>query len=72
MSLYEHLVVVHDETGRTFICTLDHKCTEFLCSLERRRKIPNKLDELSEHERRSCTRFLGNTYLGQREEAGTR
>jgi hypothetical protein len=29
-------------------------------------KYLNKIEELSEHERRSCTRFLGNIDRGQR------
>ena len=59
MNLYEDLVVVDDADGKTFICTLDHKLREFFYGLKRNRKIPNKLEELSEHERRSCTRFFG-------------
>lgn len=73
MSLYDNLVVVSDETGRSFICTLDpNKCSEFLCRLERYPKIPRKLEELSEHERRTCTRYLGNSYLRKREQADAR
>ena len=65
MNLYEDLVVVEDEEGRAFICTLEHKCSEYVCRLDSNRKIPRKLEELSEHERRSCTRFLGRTDRGQ-------
>jgi len=65
MNLYEDLVLVDDEEGRVFICTLDHKCSDFVCRLNRIRKIPNKISELPEHERNSCTRFLGSTYRGQ-------
>jgi hypothetical protein len=59
MNMHEGLVLVDDEEGRAFICTLDHKCSEFVCKLDGNRKIPNKLDDLSEHERRSCIKFFG-------------
>jgi len=72
MNLYENIVAVNDEKGRAFICTLDHKFNEIIGRLDRYRKIPNKLEELSEHERRSCTRFFGNTYRGQRMQANVR
>lgn len=66
MNLYEdNLVLVDDEDGRAFICTLEHKCSEYVCSLDSKRKIPNKLEELTEHERCSCTRYLGSTYRGK-------
>ena len=59
MNIYEDLVVVDDAEGKTFICTLDHKLSDFLFELNRSRKIPSKIGELSGHERRSCTRFFG-------------
>ena len=61
MIIYEDLVVVADAEGKTFICSLDYKLSDFFFGLNRSRKIPSKLDELSKHERMSCTRFLGKT-----------
>ena len=58
MNIYEDLVVVDDAEGKTFICSRDHKLREFFCGLNRNRKVPNKFEELSVHERRSCTRFF--------------
>ncbi len=69
MNLYEDQVVVEDEEGRAFICTLEHKCSEYVCRLDNNRKTPRKLEELSEHERRSCTRFLGKIDRGERGQA---
>ena len=61
MNIYENLVVVDDEEGQAFICTLDHKLSELFWGLDRERKIPHKLKELSKHERSSCTRFFGKS-----------
>ena len=57
------LVLVKDNAGDKFICALDSlcsldKCKEVVSTLDSNRKIPNKIDELSAHERRSC-RDLG-------------
>ena len=60
MNLYERQVVVNDEEGRAMICTLEHKCSEFVCRLDSNRKVPKKIEELSEHERNSCKRFIGH------------
>jgi len=61
MNIYEDLVVVDDAEGKAFICSLDHKLSDFFFGLNRDRKVPSKLEELSKHERRSCTRFFGKT-----------
>jgi len=58
MNIYEDLVVVDDAKGKKYICTLDHKMSDFFYGPNRDRKIPNKLSGLSKHERRSCTRFF--------------
>lgn len=56
-------VVVKDNLGDKFICTLDSlcsldECKEVVTTLDGNRKMPTKLEELSAHERRSC-RDLG-------------
>ena len=52
-------VWVNDKEGREDICTLDSlcsldECNEVVSTLDSNRKIPNKLEELSAHERLSC------------------
>ena len=52
-------VWVNDKEGKEFICTLDSmcsldECNEVISTLDSNRKIPNKFEELSEHERASC------------------
>ena len=59
MSGYGCTVWVNDNEGKEFICTLDSMCTldecnEFIGTLDSDRKIPKKLEELTEHERSSC------------------
>ena len=61
MNRLEGLVVVDDAEGKAFICSLDHKLKDFFFGQNRDRKVPSKLEELSKHERRSCTRFFGKT-----------
>ena len=56
-------VLVKDNIGDKFICTLDSlcsldRCNEVVSTLDSNRKIPNKLEELSAPERSSC-RDLG-------------
>jgi|GEM_PF-1580908 len=57
---FGYSVLVSDNEGNEFVCTLDNSiCTldernEFVCTLDSNRKIPNKLEELTEHERSSC------------------
>ncbi len=63
MKRHGCLVLVKDNIGDKFICTLDSLCSldgcnEVVSTLDGNRKIPNKIDELSAHERRSC-RDLG-------------
>ena len=58
VNMYERQVVVDDGEGRAMICTLEHKCSEFVCRLDSNRKLPRKIEELSEHERDSCKRFI--------------
>jgi len=50
---------VNDKEGKEYICTLDSLCSldacnEVVFTLDSNREIPNKLDELSAHERSSC------------------
>ena len=52
-------VLINDNDGNEFICTLDSlcsldECNEVVSTLESDRKIPRNLEELSEHERHSC------------------
>jgi hypothetical protein len=53
--------VIRNEDGKNLICTLDHKCSEFICKLDKNRKTPNTFMELSNPERSSCKRFFGGT-----------
>lgn len=66
MNILEDIVVIDDAEGRKYICTLDHDMNENFYGLNRYRKTPHNLEELSDHERRSCTKFLGNAYRGPR------
>jgi hypothetical protein len=52
-------VLVKDDVGSEFICTLDSFCSsgeynDVVCTLDSNRKIPVNIGELSEHERNSC------------------
>ena len=63
MKGHKCLVLVKDNSGDKFICSLDSlcsldKCKEVVSTLNINRKIPTKMEELSAHERRSC-RDLG-------------
>lgn len=58
MNTYERLVVVKDEEGKKFVCTLDNECNDSACALDSNRIIPTQLEELTEHERSSCVRFF--------------
>lgn len=52
-------VLVNDTEGKEFVCALESVCTldernEVVCTLDSNRKIPTKIEELSERERSSC------------------
>lgn len=52
-------ILINDEAGNEFICTLDSMCSldeckEVVCTLDSNRELPKRLEELSEHERSSC------------------
>jgi len=64
MNIYEEQVVVDDAEGKKYICTLDHKKNDFLYGPNRDRKTPHKLEELSKHERKSCTSFFFGKTVG--------
>lgn len=54
-----HDVLINDEAGNEFICTLDSCCSlgesnEVVCTLDSNRKMPHYLAELSARERSSC------------------
>ena len=56
---FGYTVLVTNDEGKEFVCTLDSVCTldernEVVCTLDSNRKIPRKIDELSEFERNSC------------------
>jgi hypothetical protein len=51
----ERLVWLHDDVGTVFLCELDRGlCDDFVCTLDSDRDIPEKIKELSDHERSSC------------------
>ena len=55
-------VLVKDNLGDKFICTLDSlcsldKCKDVVSTLDGNRKVPNKTEDLSVHERGSCRDF---------------
>lgn len=55
-------ILVKDNLGDKFICTLDSLCSLDECkgvvsTLDGNRKVPDKIEELSAHERRSCRDF---------------
>lgn len=56
MNTYERQVVVNDKEGKQFVCTMEDGIRSI--------PLPRKLEELSEHERRSCVRFLPDSLLG--------
>lgn len=55
-------ILVKDKLGDKFICTLDSlcsldECKDAVSTLDGKRKVPTKIEELSAHERRSCRDF---------------
>lgn len=55
-------ILVKDNLGDKFICTLDSlcsldKCKDVVSTLDGKRKVPTKVEDLSAHERRSCRDF---------------
>ena len=59
MNTYERQVVVNDKEGMTFMCTME---SERKGHLDSKRSLPNFLEQLSEHERRSCIRFFPESF----------
>jgi len=56
-------ILINDNEGNELVCTLDSYCTldecnEVVCTLDGNRKVPRKLEELSERERSSCRRSI--------------
>lgn len=49
-------ILVKDNLGDKFICTLD-ECKDTVSTLDSNREVPTKIEELSAHERRSCRDF---------------
>ena len=52
-------VLVNDNVGNEFVCTLDSicsldECNEVVCTMDSNRNVPRKFDELSERERSTC------------------
>ena len=59
MNEYGCSVLVKDNIGNEFICDLDSlcsldECNEVVSTLDNKRKVPAKMEELSTRERRSC------------------
>jgi len=55
-------ILVKDNLGDKFVCTLDSlcsldECKDVVSTLDSNRKVPTKIEELSAHERRSCRDF---------------
>ena len=55
-------ILVKDDLGDKFICTLDSlcsvdECKDVVSTLDSNRKVPTKIEDLSAHERRSCRDF---------------
>lgn len=59
MSTYERQIVVNDKEGMKFICTMEGNS-----DVKRGGDgtIPGLLEQLSEHERRSCIRFFPESF----------
>lgn len=60
MNTYEREVVVNDKDGIKFLCTMESEENDILGT----GSLPSFLDQLSEHERRSCIRFFPESYYG--------
>lgn len=59
MNAYERQIVVNDREGMEFICTMEGEPDMKPGS---DRTIPRLLEQLSEHERRSCIRFFPESF----------
>jgi len=59
MNTYERQFVVNDKEGMKFICTMEGEPDVKRGS---DRAIPRLLEQLSEHERRSCIRFFPESF----------
>lgn len=59
MNTDERQVVVNDREGMEFICTMEGDANVKRGS---DRAVPRFLEQLSEHERRSCIRFFPESF----------
>jgi hypothetical protein len=59
MNTYERQVVVTDKKGMQFVCTMESERNALLGSSLSRSRL---LEDLSEHERRSCIRFFPESF----------
>jgi hypothetical protein len=59
MNTFERQVVVNDKEGMKFICTMEGELDD---KRGGNRTIPRLLEQLSEHERRSCIRFFPESF----------
>ena len=59
MNTYERQVVVDDTEGMKFVCTMEDERND---KLDSSRSFPRLLEQLSEHERRSCIRFFPESF----------
>ena len=59
METYESHVVVNDKEGMKFVCTMEGEPND---KPGGNLSLPRLLEELSEHERRSCIRFFPESF----------
>lgn len=56
---YGHIVLVTDEEGRKFVCTLETEVSELACEPDSNQEVSIKFEKLTERERSSCVLFIG-------------